>query len=292
MSGIELRERSMKIPKSSTPKKIKANQQNAQDSTGPKTPAGKKNSRANSYDHGFFAKIVPMSGDEEHALETLKAKIAKKWPINTPFQETALDLVAYCHRRVKAGIELENQRLDTFLKASSAEVTAPEGQGLPEMLRWYGASQQELSTGIRFLDHLAADIQQHGRVGDQWKQQIIDCFGQQFLADLSQWSCSTDLETLKLARTLRAHAENLNMPLAEDTAENGGAMAVKDPNQCLEMMLKLISVQRQALQSAKRMIEDGLFRSVQSQATEFNPRYFTAAMRDLHRAVDWLVYLN
>lgn len=289
---FHFREKDMRIRKTSTPKKIKANRDNARKSTGPKTAQGKSRSRTNSYKHGYFATAVSISDSEQQALKILRAKIAEESPAATVNQESAIDLIAYCHRRLKAAMQLEMRRLDASLNGPSPEPTATEGEGLPEMLRWYGTSPQQLTAGIRLLDMLAADVQQRGHVPDQWKQAIANSFGQQFLADLAQWSCPIDLETLKLARMMRAHAENFNIPLPKDSAENGETLVAKDPNQSLEMMLKLISVQRQALQSAKRMMEEGLFRSAQSAASEFNSRYFTAAMRDLQRAVEWLQYLK
>jgi hypothetical protein len=52
-----------------TDAQITANQRNAQNSTGPKTEAGKKRSRFNALKHGMQAKIPVLPGDDEEAMK-------------------------------------------------------------------------------------------------------------------------------------------------------------------------------------------------------------------------------
>ena len=64
----------------STKKQIQANRQNAQKSTGPKTPEGKAAVRLNALKHGLLSQDVILSDENEEALwilaENLRAQLA------------------------------------------------------------------------------------------------------------------------------------------------------------------------------------------------------------------------
>ena len=58
-----------------TPAKISANQANAQQSTGPKTPEGKAASAANSLRHGLSARVLAIKPEDRPAYENLRQQI-------------------------------------------------------------------------------------------------------------------------------------------------------------------------------------------------------------------------
>lgn len=62
-------------PKAVSPRKIEANRQNAQRSTGPKTPEGKTKSSQNAVSHGIFVKQF-LSGAEPETIEEVVALTA------------------------------------------------------------------------------------------------------------------------------------------------------------------------------------------------------------------------
>ena len=54
-----------------TTKQIDANRRNAQQSTGPRTTAGKSITAANAYKHGIFAESPAITGENTTAFATL-----------------------------------------------------------------------------------------------------------------------------------------------------------------------------------------------------------------------------
>ena len=56
-------------------KQIQANRQNAQKSTGPKTPEGKAAVRHNSLKHGLLSKEVLLPREDEAALKELSERL-------------------------------------------------------------------------------------------------------------------------------------------------------------------------------------------------------------------------
>ena len=69
---------------------------------------------------------------------------------------------------------------------------------------------------------------------------------------------------------------------------------VLDPAQMKEMVLKLIELRRSNLNDLWRSADQRGAERAQSQnnATDFAPRYYTTACRDLERAVAWYVELK
>jgi hypothetical protein len=59
------------------------------------------------------------------------------------------------------------------------------------------------------------------------------------------------------------------------------------------MLLKLVDTSTSYLSAAKKIAEEGTLRARTAAAnSDFLPRYFQAATRDLQRAVDWLLHLK
>lgn len=63
-----------------SPRKLAANQQNARQSTGPRTPEGKANVRFNAVKHGLLAQevIVPV-GDEQEKRAEFESRLEDLW---------------------------------------------------------------------------------------------------------------------------------------------------------------------------------------------------------------------
>lgn len=85
----------MKITKTVTEKKLVANRQNAQQSTGPRTDIGKSNARFNAVTLGLFAKhvVVPMCDGDGSKVEfrRLVADLQQEFqPVGTRYLEATL----------------------------------------------------------------------------------------------------------------------------------------------------------------------------------------------------------
>jgi hypothetical protein len=80
-----------------TPKQHAANRQNAQKSTGPKTPEGKALVRLNSMQHGLLSKHVLLPDEDENALAELDKQMrAHLQPVG--------ELESFLVRRIVSGI--------------------------------------------------------------------------------------------------------------------------------------------------------------------------------------------
>ena len=66
-------------PEPATPSQISANQQNAQLSTGPRTPEGKAVSSRNAFKFGLTAKDVVLPTEDASAFEALHAALVNQW---------------------------------------------------------------------------------------------------------------------------------------------------------------------------------------------------------------------
>jgi hypothetical protein len=73
-----------------------------------------------------------------------------------------------------------------------------------------------------------------------------------------------------------------------------GPVVVQDPMQKKQMLLKLVDLTESCLDSAKKISDEAVLAVDDARASnvDFAPRYLTTAMRDLQRAVDWLLYLK
>src|SRR6202035_3501714 len=72
----------------STEKQNAANRQNAQKSTGPKTPEGRAAVRLNGVTHGLTAKTLVLKGETESAFTTLLESFQAEYSPTTPAEET------------------------------------------------------------------------------------------------------------------------------------------------------------------------------------------------------------
>jgi hypothetical protein len=67
-----------------TQKQIKANRANAQDSTGPRTGAGKARSRLNARKHGLTAGLLVIGTEDASEFDTLRATLMEQYDPITP----------------------------------------------------------------------------------------------------------------------------------------------------------------------------------------------------------------
>jgi hypothetical protein len=83
-------------------KQLAANRANAQKSTGPKTPAGKRSSSRNALRHGLFAKAILIDGESPEVFKQLLTALEKEFRPETPTEIAMVDnLAAAQWRRVR-----------------------------------------------------------------------------------------------------------------------------------------------------------------------------------------------
>jgi hypothetical protein len=276
--------------KMASKKKIDANRRNAQGSTGPRTTRGKRTSRQNSLKHGLFSRELHLTDEDRFLFEKLRRELAQQLPSETALEKIALEQVVVCCWRCQIALRVEAQQLDKIISPPAVVQNAVDEPSVDaHMLRWFGSGRADLNAGIRLLAQVRDDIRQHGTVRRCWEDAITACFGADFYQTLTEWS-PMNASALQLTNHLISQSEAFDMPLP---AGKGGEIFVRDPQQQQQMLLKLVDTSASYLGAAKKISEERTMRASATEANaDFAPSYFPAAMRDLQRAVDWLLHLK
>jgi hypothetical protein len=272
--------------------KLESNRQNALQSSGPKTANGKRNSSRNATKHGFFAEEFLLTDEEKVEYRTLQRTLGEQLQPTTVLQCFAVEKITCCCWRCKLAARLEARRLSVLLETPDDRELKPQEKQDPAKLRWYAASRPDLRCAIRFLTDLKNSFQESGYVHEEWKQPLDTTFGVGFYDSLAKWP-SMNLQAILLAEQFINHEQNFGMsPTRPDHQEP--AKAVIDPRQSLQMVTKLIEEKLQHLHDLLDSWDGRAFASAaaHNSSLEDFPRFFTSATRDLHRAVEWFVYLK
>lgn len=124
--------------------KLKANRENAQLSTGPKTQAGKNHAPLNALKHGLLAStvLVAKGGTEESAQfgELLEALGQDLEPVGR-LEEMMVEKIAICWWRQKRALDLDVKLV-------------PAEQLMDPVLRYETSAQRQLAHAINQLERL------------------------------------------------------------------------------------------------------------------------------------------
>ena len=100
-------------------RKLKANRENALQSTGPRTPEGKGRVRWNSLQHGLLAQevIIPTGpGQEDHTeLEDLLIALRDDLQPSGALEEILVEKIAVCYWRLRRVLRSENGEIRSWL---------------------------------------------------------------------------------------------------------------------------------------------------------------------------------
>jgi hypothetical protein len=139
----------MKVKKTVTPLKLQANQENAKQSTGPKTPKGKSYVRRNAMKHGLTARRL-MFGDDGQPIDNGVAELVEalraRYGTDDIVSELLIDNIAVDHWRQKQGLEAEIKYVDR--KEWSFY---PQGS-LPTIQRYNTANRRAILTNLELLE--------------------------------------------------------------------------------------------------------------------------------------------
>jgi len=275
-------------------KKITTNRKNAKNSSGPKTKRGKKHSSRNAFRHGFFAKELILSEAEKLELQSLGWALHTELLPTTALQHTAVERIVHCIGRVKLATGLEMRRAGSLLDApNSQEEAAPEPpKGASETLKWCLAGRQELRDAIRFLEFVKGDFENSGRVREDHKEPLDRAFGPEFYDQLTKWMPMSH-DAILLTQHLVRHAETFGKPLPPLNGDQPAKIVI-DPAQGHQMVGKLLELKLQDLRVLSTSWEQRMSQAVDAHTAtvDFDPRFFTAACRDLERAVKWFLFLK
>jgi hypothetical protein len=196
-----------------------------------------------------------------------------------------------CAWGCKLARRLETKRLRVHLEPEEGQELQDEAPSGNVSTNWYGASNRDLASALRFLAELRQDVEANGWINaEQWKGQVTRILGQGYYDLLTAW-IPMDATAIQAAIQLPAHARNFNMPLPPNLATDG---ALADPKLSWQMGINLIDLARLQMEDLARIRKMGDGRDQQDGASALDVavRYVTTASRDLERAVKWFLHLK
>ena len=198
--------------------------------------------------------------------------------------------------RVLRGRDGPGRGRDNGASQAQPDQTEPVG-ARPE---WYLSGKQGLREGMRLLEELKREFLSLGRIDEKWHAVLDRAFGPQLRELLTQWMPS-DESAVMLAHHLTMHAKTYNLPLPSpfdqegSTGEDGGdkVKVIVDPVQSKQMIIKLLELQGSMLSDLWRSAEQRASSAAREQNVASDPpRHFSAASRELDRAIDRFMYLK
>lgn len=150
-------------------RKLQANRQNAQKSTGPKTARGKAFSRNNALKHGLFAttlKKLPLRGENPNEYEELFKDIYDYYDPIGRAEESEVKLIAICLLRAERVWRYENAECCAALSNLDAEVAKAEAKD-------GGTRDKQLEAVILVWESAEKAIEATGEIPLTIKQQMF-----------------------------------------------------------------------------------------------------------------------
>jgi hypothetical protein len=142
-----------------TPQQIEANRQNAQRSTGPRSPDGKAVSRFNALKSGIDAQAEVIPGEDPGNLEALIAEYQDRWATHTPERRMLVDTLVNCEwmlRRLRRG---EAQFWKFKDEKTFTKTAYPEGRILDYGDKVYDRLQRRLNSIHRNYHRALTELQ-------------------------------------------------------------------------------------------------------------------------------------
>jgi len=94
----------------------KANRQNAQKSTGPKTPQGKARSSRNALKHGILSEHTVVQGEDRQAFEAFRARMVESLQPVGAMEELLAGRIVDCGWRLQRFLRFQGKTLDRALQ--------------------------------------------------------------------------------------------------------------------------------------------------------------------------------
>ena len=114
--------------------KIRANRQNAQKSTGPRTAHGKALASKNSLKHGLSANRNVIAPESQADYELYTDQILRELNPLTPIESMLADRVICLSWRLKRAVRIQNQAIDALLQRNTSNPLAKIAQSLQPKL--------------------------------------------------------------------------------------------------------------------------------------------------------------
>jgi hypothetical protein len=147
---------------STSKRKIEANQRNALQSTGPKTPSGKRAVRFNALKHGFFVKeVLTLDPDDQSEIRRLVARLRAYWEPVGGIEELLVEKIALCFWKARRAVRSEYGHMIIG--------TLKIGRGVH--------SSDFVDAKIRLLEDARKEIVKHGKLPVNSAELIKRLFG-------------------------------------------------------------------------------------------------------------------
>jgi hypothetical protein len=217
----------------------------------------------------------------------MRKRILLQFSPATSLQKTAADCI------VDASLHLETE-LSLRRKSREQEADDPTS-GVPTVSSYSLWDPASIRNAIKYLAVLIGECDEFPYLHENRKEEISKLFGQEFVADLIEWT-PPSWDAYLLADHLTKHAKTFRRPLPPETAakvppDPKQMKDPPDPKQMKEMMLKLLHQKmchlREHLQFSNSK-QNGLH-PVSSKRESGS---FASALQDLQRSVAWLRWLK
>ena len=264
-------------------RKLKANRENALQSTGPRTPEGKGRVRWNSLQHGLLAQevIIPTGpGQEDHTeLEDLLIALRDDLQPSGALEEILVEKIAVCYWRLRRVLRSENGEIRSGLE------DAPRSFRL------------QLTTQAAFAIQKGLEQPSQLRSNSYGLEALLESLTQ-FQEEVKENKALSKGSLRKMARYFGDGPEGLaarcapSRPSDSNTYLDGPESAITTTKSA-ENFLRLLEVEKTKLTEALQKVRRDEFERLQSEfdrlslpeATEKIVRYETAIERQLNRAL-------
>jgi hypothetical protein len=140
-------------------RKIEANRNNAQQSTGPKTTQGKRNSSRNATKHGLLSKeLVIRSGQAKESAREFQQLFTELIEDLEPHGRTELSLVefvAICKWRLRRAVKAEKAEIEDATSAGLGLYRVlPPTESMNKILRYQTAIHRQMMQALQLLEKM------------------------------------------------------------------------------------------------------------------------------------------
>jgi hypothetical protein len=153
----------MKLRKTVSAAVVEKNQKNSQKSTGPKTAAGKQNSRRNALKHGLTAKRLmftaegkPFDNDVAEIVDALRERYG-----SDVVTELLIDNIAVDYWRQQRGLDAEIR----YMARNGDTSFHPNGY-IPNLQRYNTANRHAMLKSLEILEEMKASVGEGNFVSD------------------------------------------------------------------------------------------------------------------------------
>jgi hypothetical protein len=137
-----------------SPSRIAANQQNAQKSTGPRTPEGKEVSKYNRLRHGLASPLIVLPFEDQNEYNNLYASFCEEYSPAGPTEESLVKQIADSQWKLRRLEKVENHVLAAMLDTPQTEPNVDPFSAMASALLGPGKHQQALNSLARYQSTL------------------------------------------------------------------------------------------------------------------------------------------